>query len=78
MNLNILIDFVLIKKCVLKKINKILSFPNRQQSMAWKAVNVGPDELHMDASKGIISVLILPFDGYYKIRLPFEGNFLTL
>ena len=30
----------------------------------------------MDATKEIILVFMLPFDGYFKKILPFEGNFL--
>ena len=59
--------------------DKILSFLNQQQSMAKKFVKEGPGaHKEMDATNDIISVLMLPFEGYCQKRLPFEANFLTL
>ena len=56
--------------------NKISSFPNQQQSMTKKFVKEGPGtHKEMDATKAIISVLMLPFEGYCQKRLSFECNF---
>ena len=52
--------------------NKVLSFQNQQQSMAKKFVKEGPGAYkEMDATCDIISVLMLPFEGYCQKTLSF-------
>ena len=62
--------------------NKVLSFPNQQQSMAKKIVKERPGAYkEMHATNDIISVLVLPLEGYCRgycqKTLLFEGDFLT-